>query len=67
MTLKEVCDEGKRRWGYMGLGRGWHMYPGKPNEIYRLEWPDGVIRGRGKSWEDAFADADRREKEAKHG
>lgn len=65
MTLQEVQLEGHSRWSVFGPGRGWHMMPIDKPEYFKLEWPDGVVRGQGDSWEAAFDDATRRESEAK--
>lgn len=62
MTRTEALEEARRRWG--------------PEADVRLgvlvgQWINHVVcgprglMGNGKTWEAAFADADRREKEAK--
>jgi hypothetical protein len=61
MNLTDAQILGERRWGHYGLGRAWHMTPSGKPEWFKLEWPDGVERGRGDSFDEAFADADRRE------
>lgn len=58
MSLKEAQEIGSFLWKHLGLGRAWHMFPNDPTqEHFKLEWPDGVVRGKGKSFEEAFASA----------
>ena len=65
MTPAEAQIEGERRWGKQHWGRAWHMFPNDPSrEYFKLEWPDGVIKGQGKSFEEAFEQADKLSREA---
>ena len=62
MTRVEARAEAKRRYGEE-RGIVVHLYPGSPIEEFRIGELVGLSdeewRGRGNSWEAAFADADR--------
>ena len=59
MNLRDAQQLGDSLWGRKyGIGRAWHMFPNDPEkEFFKLEWPDGVVRGKGKTFEEAFKDA----------
>ena len=72
MTKRDALAEARRRWGF--LGSVWY-YPKCSHSFHfrvgttRRAGPDRLlvdckVKGIGGTWEAAFADADRREKEA---
>jgi hypothetical protein len=62
MTRDEAQAEARRRWGSDGYA--WTDSAGyRVGVIPRDKITGGIIRGRGPTYEAAFADADRRERE----
>jgi hypothetical protein len=61
MTREEALQEARRRWGPRAIVRDMKRYPelGPRFNVFRTGEQVGP-EGEGETWEEAFADADRR-------